>query len=1368
MIRVNCVQSTGFIMGGFLFGTPMAYQVGEWIGGVVAVLLLTAALLKCVAIARRPATNVKCVVSLMLVLGSLLISSLLGIVGTFIASDAITSTLRLINALAALCLLLGAIVVGILGLTECQDRRSGYKQGPAQAMWALGTSAVLITLAIAFSMGDFASPTEWFRRPIPTGPPGTPLVYEDFNFRFRTPGAPWSAIETNAPDSGAKLRFARSSPVMSLVVSAEKYGEGFSSEDLLEAGKARLRGVLQSDEVLREKPMTLAGLSGTQIEMRGTADGKETLAIEWSGLTNGFGYHLLAQGPWRNQSLVSEEASNLFALFECIDLKRITDPSGVRFLTNFVSARYGYEVEVANSEWRQWQALQREFAWFDFAARREAGFYMAVVPVWLGEEVSDEALRAAMLSAMAITYPDPALSDRKSVSLGLLSGVQFDYERYSYEIPFRYRLRILQGGGYAYLLCVWAERNRRDYDAAFEEALGRIRVHSTPTNPPDIAKLPYKEKATRAMVLNQAGLACYREKNYTKAQSLFAAAHATDPQPLYFENTVMAWSFLDQPEKALAFIEEQAGAHPNSRKLQAYRALFLGRAGKPEAAVGTYEKIFADGYQDLDAFTDYVHVLTTLKRYDDALAAVHRELQSEDALELRLLEPQIYREKGDFTEAIRLLKIQREKAPFVPEVGHLLAMTYIDAGQFENARALCLDLLKTLEPSWETYFLKGRSEVGLEQFEQAKASFEKALRLSPGEDDTRKILQLVSGFLGEGNNSAAKQEISPVEIPSLLTASLAKAAPEGYGKEYGAYYSRRITAIEFDKEKGCKKTDFGRVHILDTSGASSFSSVEISFDPLSEEIYVNSVRVMESGGNVVTGKVSQFYITDDQSSELATHGKKLVIPVSGLRPGSVLEFAVTRLETGPLNEMPFLDFMFSRGVPVWQSIVFLKGTVPDLKFKASPSVQTRTISEGRYWLCENPIVIRPEPLRPSTDQFVPMLWMGDGSTDWTMLGKRYYASIEDRLRLNAELREQARRLTQDLASEDEKIAVLARHVQTNYLYKGLEFGRRGRMPALPEEVAHNKYGDCKDHAVMLQQMLQAAGIPARLALVNTEADVQQDLPSLDQFDHMIVYVPGRGNDAFIDCTQKGALLGKGPPHGLAGRQAFIVDRDKPRFEPIPNCPKVASEMTSTRAVHVLESGEVRVEETFSLTGVLEAAMRQQLMEVPDTVRRMFLQAHLKEGQAELETWGIEDLEKPAAPLRIKLVYKLRNQFHKVEARLLGAVPALLERYYLSYDQVDKRLSPFELKYPIQFTSKVSLTGPDGWRPQAPANPDQSLEENFLQARSHQSVADSELRIEFSCRQKPGRFPPDQYSAFREAVNRAMDLVERRAALEPVK
>jgi tetratricopeptide (TPR) repeat protein/transglutaminase-like putative cysteine protease len=1343
-----------------------ALQIAFWSGRVVILLLTVGGILMCLAIIRRPTTNTKCVLALILVLVAFLVSGVLSVAATFLTSDAAAEVLGLVRTLGSIALLLAAIVVGILGLLECQDRRSVFKQGSAQAAWALIISAVLVTASL--SLGDFSSLLSSFAS-AQVGAPGEPLVFEDRNFRFRSPGVPWKTSDTNSTGRRALLAFERTTPEMSLTVMADKYGQGFTTEQLAESGKGLLRKGFSAEKVLERKPLSLGGLDGIQLETRATSGRKELLTVQWYCFTNGFGYQLVSTGPWRNRRQVAREASQLFSLFECIDLSRATDASGTGFETNFISPHYSYSVIVTNSEWRQWNALQRQFSWFDFAARHEAGFYMAVVPVWLGEPIDEEALRGAMLTTMNIAYPDEDLMDRKPLVLGDLAGVQFDYERYVYEVPYHYRLRILQGTGFAYLVCAWAERHKTNYNQVLDEALSRVKFESAATSAPGLDKLSKPERATRALVLNQVGAFYYKIEDFVRAKRLFAAAHSADPEPLYFENTLMAWMHLGQPAEALAFAETHAGVLSGSAKLRALTAHFQGQTGKVEEALASYSRLFADGFKDMDVFADYVRLLNSRKRHEEALAAIRRELKTEDLLALRLLEASVYSEKGDYAEAIRLLKVQRERAPFVPEVGHTLAMAYLDAGEFENARSVCGDLLKTGEPDWETHVLKGRSEMGLEQFEEAKTSFERALRLKPGDLDLRKTVETVTAMLGQGENTIVKNPIAPVEIPSLLMGAAANPAPAGYGKEYGAFFARRITALQFAKETGWKKTDYGRVHILDSSGVNAFSTIGIPFDPLSEEIFINSIRVHQSSGSVVTGKVARCYVTDDVSSGLASYNKNLNIPVSGLRPGCTLEFMVTRRDLAQVteaHEIPFLSFAFSRGVPVRQSIIYVAGEPAGLKSVTSPPLEARNIQGGRYWVCEDPIILRPEPLHPPADEFVPMLWLGDNSGRWPALAAKYLASISDRMVLDQELRAQAKVLTAGLDREAQKVVALARHVQTNYTYQGLEFGSRGRMPEMPAEMAQNKYGDCKDHSVMLQQMLQASGVNAWLALVNSSAAVRKELPSLDQFDHMVVYVPSCGAGAFIDCTQKGVWPGQGPPDGLGGREALILDKTSPRFEPIPQSPEVASVVESTRTVRVAAAGDVHIEEILRVSGMDAGGMRDNLMELAAANRRIYLQKHLKHGEAELESWDIADLDDPSVPLRIKMVYKLRDQFHLVDGRLLGSVPSLLERFYLQLDQVENRVSPFQLKYPLTFKSKVSITGPDGFQFQRPPGPHHNLDEPFLSAQCREELKGPELRLDFECVQKRGTFPASKYASFRDASSRALALIGKRIALEP--
>ena len=124
-----------------------------------------------------------------------------------------------------------------------------------------------------------------------------------------------------------------------------------------------------------------------------------------------------------------------------------------------------------------------------------------------------------------------------------------------------------------------------------------------------------------------------------------------------------------------------------------------------------------------------------------------------------------------------------------------------------------------------------------------------------------------------------------------------------------------------------------------------------------------------------------------------------------------------------------------------------------------------------------------------------------------------------------------------------------------------------------------------------------------------------------------------------------------------------------------------------------------------------------------------------------------------------------QQFHRTEGRLVGSLPALLERSYLTYEQLEKRLSPLVIKYPLQFTSRVILIAPAGFSAVASANPDQELDDRFLTARRHEERSDAELRIDFSFQQKAGKFTAQDYAPLREAHAQALMLVEHRVTLQ---
>jgi hypothetical protein len=153
------------------------------------------------------------------------------------------------------------------------------------------------------------------------------------------------------------------------------------------------------------------------------------------------------------------------------------------------------------------------------------------------------------------------------------------------------------------------------------------------------------------------------------------------------------------------------------------------------------------------------------------------------------------------------------------------------------------------------------------------------------------------------------------------------------------------------------------------------------------------------------------------------------------------------------------------------------------------------------------------------------------------------------------------------------------------------------MPNSAAQTLRNKYGDCKDHALLLTQLLEAAGIEARLALVNTGSALRPGLPSLDQFNHMIVFVPSSKGGIFVDCTSKSADLTGGPPQGLATLQTLVLDPEKPRLSPCRTMFRARADITATREITLQNDNDAAVDETLVFTGPFASSMRLTLQNI---------------------------------------------------------------------------------------------------------------------------------------------------------------------------
>src|SRR5476651_1257282 len=160
-------------------------------------------------------------------------------------------------------------------------------------------------------------------------------------------------------------------------------------------------------------------------------------------------------------------------------------------------------------------------------------------------------------------------------------------------------------------------------------------------------------------------------------------------------------------------------------------------------------------------------------------------------------------------------------------------------------------------------------------------------------------------------------------------------------------------------------------------------------------------------------------------------------------------------------------------------------------------------------------------------------------TDYAAFARAYQARARDKSQPDAAITALALRLTADTPDMRGKALALANWVRRHIRYVGVYIGPGGVVPHPAPDVLAQRYGDCKDHVVLLEALLGAVGLPSTAALING-ADVYRlpAVPTLGVFSHVINYVPSLG--LFLDSSADAVAAGFLPGQDL-GKPVLLVE-----------------------------------------------------------------------------------------------------------------------------------------------------------------------------------------------------------------------------------
>lgn len=1259
---------------------------GFYAGPIAFGLILLACLGMSIRWCRRPGTNRLGALSLALVFAAIFIMAVCGMVMRFWKDLAPLAGLAMMPAVGLLCL------AGIFALVSLHQlwiaRRMVPGSGHRQAMAALVICSGLCGLA---AVGAWRAIRQ--RQMSLVGQPAglDSLRFEGLGFAIEPPGRPWVALDAKKFNSAATVFLRRVRPEIIFMVIAEDPGPqgDMTTATLVEVCRANLRSTAASVEFIGEGTVELDGCLGKQLESDAMMGASRTFSVYHLLVREGFVYQLVTTGAHADREQVRAEAGRFAKRF-----RYMGRGAGEVTPEDFRPPRGDYAVRLKGRSWHPWASMGKDLPEAEFGIMTREGMCLAVVPLDFGSVEPDlDAATSGLLSALDMTFPSEELSLEDQRANGGIEERRFSATREVGGKPYRYILRVIRNGSRCFLAASWSR------EPVAEDVLRDLaQLVEVEARPPDRVLIDTRPQFNMATMFNQAGLSFFRRGEFLSAGQLFERAAALAPHdPVFAENVVAAMKERGALSEAARAVGTHLSRFPRRYEGLILRAEVLAKGGDAAAAIDAYRAALEVGVLKPGDLWSYVCLLAEAGRADEALEAMEERLRAEGSLDLRIWKGLLLEKLGRQAEAIGWLEGLRSGHPRHETACWHLARLLNDTGDHLRAIEMCDEMIGASVAVPRFLSLRGNALRGLGRYREARAAFEEALRRAPGDQEAEAAVKQLAAIIGQSDNRSISGPIEPLPLPEGI-ASVSGGSPPGYADGASAHYVWRYRICRFDPGGSPRATTYERIRVNNRQGVRDFNTMLWAFDPLVERVFVNRLDVLDDRGAVLaSASRDDFYVLDNAPTEQATDSRVLNMPVPALEPGNLIDLVVTTEKLGAWDAAPLERFEFSRSLPVLSSVLVYLAPPGALRASVVGGVPCRPLGDsGHWWSMPFPPVWRFEYLQTDSREWIPNVAVGPSSTTWAKEAGEYIERIRDRLEISREIRQLADEITGGQTDVRGCIRSLTAYVQAGLTYKAIEFGARGTTPHAPAQTISNKYGDCKDHAVLLRALLGAKGIPSQLALIDTSGPVCEDMPTLDQFDHMILHVPANGPSCFIDATMRELPADRFIPMGLAGRRALIL-ADEPSFQTVEAANSGRGTVRIDRRIAVGPGGVARATESLELVGQPAAYYRSVLRRVPPDRQAQQIEWQMQsEGYRATVTGvsfgGLDELEEP---FRLRLEYELPGRFHRNgDGTWVGQVPAFAERFFLDLPRVANRRSPFRWLYALDVASSTRVERAD--------------------------------------------------------------------------
>lgn len=1191
-------------------------------------------------------------------------------------------------------------------------------------------------------------------------------VFEDLNFRFKNPGGGFTRMTEPLQSEDVTLMLFKANPTRTVMIVAEDAGEGMkiSSEALAGLARTNLKSVYPNVECGESRLMEISGQEFLVFASTGSVTrSRKASWFHAACVRNGYFYQMIYAAPDSTPAKAEREALDVFSGFEIINPDRKGLGASARFAAKYARPDFGISADFSGMQGLEWnpEELLQQFPSADFGTILRMGTGAVIIPLDLGTlNPSDEALQMALMNAAGIGSEEHVVKTENHGAepyKGKQIRLEYDIGGTSYT----HVVRILRFGARCCIVSAFSAGKGAEHLA---EALSMLDAVSFAM--PTSEEMGKQDDGREAILINGIGLFHFQRNEHEEALAYFREALERQPEePVILANLLGSLEGLGRIEEALALWESMPQATAGNPDMRVRKANLLASAEKHKESAEEFRRFFSEGKRHDEGLLAFLGVLLGLNEMDEACRAIDGYLEKHkiSSISLRRWQFQVYQQAGDSAHALELVRALAADFPDNPGLKQDLVDALIEVDKGKEALVLVESLLAGGSGGKDPYLLwrKGRALMAMRDFKKAKEVLEMSAALAPGDPNIGESLNHATALLGQGDHGIIRVPIEAVEAPAALDMAMQEAAAGDPEPGFNSRVMRSLSVYRFLAGERLRKTETREIAIYNFSGVTENRTVTYNFNPTHERVFVNFIEVLDGEGKKVSeGKVSDYYVSEGQGGfgVMATGERTLNAPVPGLKPGHTLRYQITVEEKARSETFPFLRTIFASLTPSGPRALCVVGDVEPIRSKAVHADFVEGEGEGfRYWLLPAPQRFQVESYLPRLDTFLPTLTVSSAPQTWAEVGAEYMEKIADRLNPEGEVRELAENLAKGAATPEEKSAALLGFVQKQINYQAIEFGVRAMIPNRASQTVSHRYGDCKDHSVLAHDLLKAAGIRSHLVLVATSSEVLPEFPSLDQFDHMILYLPDEDGGRYIDCTAKQQGFSTPVPEALADSYALVLDPESYRLERIPPSPAAGSAIRSERKVSSGSEAvdQLDVEETVSFSGGQSEWIRAQMIAIPEADRVSTLTRMLG-GDRHLQITSLElqNLEQFDLPFVLKSSYQVRHGSGEEAGGREDPLPALWESLYFKQGAEGNRMSPFEIRAPYRFTSTITFSDKDFKVERPPHGKDHP----WCTWNVATSSRDGSTTIRWETEFKKGTHPKERFPGFARSINEMLDAV----------